>query len=299
MWRCRSGAPSAPFCKGPGPYRGPASNVLERPYSVGGGGVTPRPPPPPSTPPLPMFEADSQIFASAPSVPRGFKHRNFRPAFGGDHWGTLGGGGAQPNPPPPFTSPPPPPPPPPPPSASDGPEQGASTTRNRFGGCLPWGRCDPDGAAVPLPYQVLHTRSRGECDVLWQTSPVSIPADLVLWSSGSALTSCIMSRTVHRRLCASAAAARCGTCSDCHCLRVSTDTPLTALRGARHAPRSGPWNDMVCVCVRECGPEAPDVTPTRVPKECGYGNFTRRLGLGQWWFAWLRVQRAAACGTSR
>ena len=54
-------------------------------------------------------------------------------------------------------------PPPPPPTASDGPEQGASTTRNRFGGCLPWGRCDPDGAAVPLPYQVLHTRSRGEC----------------------------------------------------------------------------------------------------------------------------------------
>ena len=151
---------------------------------------------------------------------------------------------------------------PPPPSqaGSDGPEQGASTTRNRFGGCLPWGRCDPDGAAVPLPYQVLHTRSCGECDVLWQTSPVSIPADLVLWSSGSALTSCIMSGTVHRRLCASAAAARCGTCSDCHCLRVSADTPLTALRGARHAPRSGPWNDMVCVCVRECGPEAPDVT---------------------------------------
>ena len=139
-------------------------------------------------------------------------------------------------------------PPRPPSSASDGPEQGASTTRNHFGGRLPWGRCNPDGAAVPLPYQVLHTRSRGECDVLWQTSPVAISADLVLWSSGSALTSCIMSRTVHRRLCASAAAARCGTCSDCHCLRVSADTPLTALRGARHAPRSGPWNDMVCVC---------------------------------------------------
>ena len=34
-----------------------------------------------------------------------------------------------------------------------------------------------------------------------------------------------------------------------HCLRVSADTPLTALRGARHAPPSGPWNDMVCVCV--------------------------------------------------
>ena len=35
-----------------------------------------------------------------------------------------------------------------------------------------------------------------------------------------------------------------------------------------------------CVCVRECGPEAPDVTPTRVPKECGYGNFTRRSRTG-------------------
>ena len=33
-------------------------------------------------------------------------------------------------------------------------------------------------------------------------------------------------------------------------------------------------------CVRECGPEAPDVTPTRVPKECGYGNFTRRSRTG-------------------
>ena len=136
-----------------------------------------------------------------------------------------------------------------PPPASDGPEQGASTTRNRFGTCLPWGRCDPDGAAVPLPYQVLHTRSRGECHVLRQTSPVSIPADLVLWSSGLALTLCIMSRTVHRRLCASAASTRCGTCSDRHCLQVSADTPLIALRGARHAPRSGPLNDMECVCV--------------------------------------------------
>ena len=36
----------------------------------------------------------------------------------------------------------------------------------------------------------------------------------------------------------------------------------------------------VCVCVRECGPEAPDVTPTRVPKECRYGNFTRRSRTG-------------------
>ena len=36
----------------------------------------------------------------------------------------------------------------------------------------------------------------------------------------------------------------------------------------------------MCVCVRECGPEASDVTPTRVPKECGYGNFTRRSRTG-------------------
>ena len=30
----------------------------------------------------------------------------------------------------------------------------------------------------------------------------------------------------------------------------------------------------------KCGPEAPDVTPTRVPKECGCGNFTRRSRTG-------------------
>ena len=54
-------------------------------------------PPPPldPPPPLPMFVADSQHFAWAPSVPRGF---NFWPAF--DHRGTLGGGGSQPTLPP-------------------------------------------------------------------------------------------------------------------------------------------------------------------------------------------------------
>ena len=47
-------------------------------------------------------------------VPRGFRLHNFRPVFGGDHWGTLGGGGSQPNlpfrppHPPPFQYPPPP-----------------------------------------------------------------------------------------------------------------------------------------------------------------------------------------------
>ena len=56
-----------------------ASDALERPYTVGGGGVPPLTPPaslpldPPPPPPLVMFEADSQYFASAPSVPRGLK----------------------------------------------------------------------------------------------------------------------------------------------------------------------------------------------------------------------------------
>ena len=51
----------------------------------------------------------------------------------------------------------------------------------------------------------------GECDVLWQASPVSRPADLLLWSGGSAPTSCIMPRTVHHCPCVSDAVARCGT----------------------------------------------------------------------------------------
>ena len=53
-----------------------------------------------------MFEADSQNFASASLAPGGLKLQNFRPAFGGDHRGTLKGGGSQPNPPPspPFPS---------------------------------------------------------------------------------------------------------------------------------------------------------------------------------------------------
>ena len=68
-------------------------DVLEPPYTVGGGGGgTPPGPPSPPLPPLPMFEADCQ---------------NFRPAFGGDHRGTLGGGRSPPNPPPPPSDPPP------------------------------------------------------------------------------------------------------------------------------------------------------------------------------------------------
>ena len=56
-----------------------------------------------------MFEADSQNFVSAPSVPRGLKHQNFRPAFGGDHKGDpgrRGGGGPSQTPLPPPSDPP-------------------------------------------------------------------------------------------------------------------------------------------------------------------------------------------------
>ena len=62
---------------------------------------------------------------------------------------------------------------------------GGSTTGFCFSEYPSRRRCDPDGPAIPLPYQVLHTWSCGGCDVLWQASPVSRPADLVLWSSGS------------------------------------------------------------------------------------------------------------------
>ena len=42
-----------------------------------------------------MFEADSQHFASAPSVPRGFKRKEFWPAFGGDHRGSISAPGTR------------------------------------------------------------------------------------------------------------------------------------------------------------------------------------------------------------
>ena len=54
--------------------------------------------PPPPPPFLPMFEADSQSFASAPSVPRGFRLQT----FGRDHTGCLGGGGPSQTPLPAF-----------------------------------------------------------------------------------------------------------------------------------------------------------------------------------------------------
>ena len=66
---------------------GPSSDVFERPYTVGGRGGYPPPPldpPSPRPPPLPMFEADSQNFASEPLAPRRYKLQFFWPAFGGD-----------------------------------------------------------------------------------------------------------------------------------------------------------------------------------------------------------------------
>ena len=66
---------------------GGGSDPLERLYAAGGGGVTP--------PPLPMFEADSQTFASAPSMPRGF-------SFSAEHRRALGGGRVPAKPSPPF-----------------------------------------------------------------------------------------------------------------------------------------------------------------------------------------------------
>ena len=90
-------------------------DVQERPYTAGGGGggVPPLWTPPSSPVPLPMPEADSQNFASAPSVPRGFGLQKFWPAFCGDHRGTLGGGGVTAKPPPPPLLHPCPTPPPP------------------------------------------------------------------------------------------------------------------------------------------------------------------------------------------
>ena len=111
--------------------------------------------------------------------------------------------------------------------------------------------------------------SCGECDVLWQASLVSRPADPVLWSGASAPPSCIMSRTVHRRPCG------------CHCVRVSADAPPTALRGAPTAP--GQDHELTW-CVRVHGHRVWEL-------HCA------GRGLGVRWSVWLRVQRGAPYGT--
>ena len=69
-------------------------------HAKGRTGDRPGPHPPP--PLLPMFEADSQHFASAPSVPRGFKLQEFWPAFTGTIGGPSEEGGGVPAKPPPL-----------------------------------------------------------------------------------------------------------------------------------------------------------------------------------------------------
>ena len=91
--------------------------------------------------------------------------------------------------------------------------------------------------------------------------------------------------TVHHCTRVSDAVARVGTCGGCHCLRVSADTPPTALRRASSAPSQGhklTW--FVCACVHVHG--------HRVWKLHCAG-----LGLGLWWVLWLPVHRGAAYGT--
>ena len=73
-----------------------SADILERPSTAGGGGS-----PPTDPPPSPSNAADSQNFASAPSVPRGFTLQSSWPAFGGDHKGTVGVGRPPAKPPPP------------------------------------------------------------------------------------------------------------------------------------------------------------------------------------------------------
>ena len=68
MWPVTTGVPPGAAARPLGCCQemggGGGRNVVERPYAGGGGGVPP-PLDPPPPPPLPMFEADSQSFASA------------------------------------------------------------------------------------------------------------------------------------------------------------------------------------------------------------------------------------------
>ena len=110
----------------------------------------------------------------------------------------------------------------------------------------PWAVWSP-----PPPQKKIEAPGCVECDLLGQALPVSKPGDQVLWSSGSALTSCIMSRTVHHCPCVSNTVAHCGTCSGCHCWRVSAHSPLTALRRAS-VPRVRTMNSHGCVGMCAC-----------------------------------------------
>ena len=91
-----------------------------------------------------------------------------------------------------------------------------------------------------------------------------------------------MSQTVHRCPCVFDTVARCGTCGGCHCLRVSADTPLTALRRAPSAPGQDHELTWLCMQVSCMG--------------IVYGNFTAPVA--DWVCGGLsRSESSAACDT--
>ena len=87
-----------PPCGGQG-QKGLIGDVLYRPSTAGGG-----PPPPPLEPPFPVpFQCLRLTAKILIRWQEDLRCKIFRPAFGGNHRGTLGGGGvpAKPLPPPP------------------------------------------------------------------------------------------------------------------------------------------------------------------------------------------------------
>ena len=103
----------------PAEFKPPGSDVSEGPYTVGGGGVPPLTPPTslhldPPPPPLPFqcLRLTAQFLLRRLRCQEDLRFKIFRPPFGGDHRGTLGGGGGvRPNPfppPSPLQTPPPP-----------------------------------------------------------------------------------------------------------------------------------------------------------------------------------------------
>ena len=111
--------------------------------------------------------------------------------------------------------------------------------------------CNFDTVKYPWSHPPLHNQGAAVRVMSSGNSPVSIPADPVLWSSGSALTLCIMSWTVHHCPRVSDTVAHRGTCGGCHCLCTSADTPLTALRRAS-VPPVRTMNEHGCVCLCAC-----------------------------------------------